>query len=110
MRSPLPTTMPIRLAALRKLVSEPRNNGMLSAEEATSLTEVPNVPNQGNPPWNSPLKSRQVSSLSFPTVHPKGRRDYAIVALLVGCALRRGELALLTLEDIANARERLGHC
>ena len=30
----------------------------------------------------------------------KGKRDFAILALLVGCALRRRELAALTVEDI----------
>ena len=30
----------------------------------------------------------------------KGKRDYAIIALLVGCALRRRELASLMIEDI----------
>ena len=30
----------------------------------------------------------------------KGKRDYAILAVLVGCALRREELASLTVEDV----------
>ena len=30
----------------------------------------------------------------------KGKRDYVIISLLVGCALRRQELALLKIEDI----------
>jgi integrase len=30
----------------------------------------------------------------------KGKRDYVIIALLVGCALRRQELATLKIEDI----------
>ena len=30
----------------------------------------------------------------------KGKRNYVIIALLVGCALRRQELASLTIEDI----------
>ena len=30
----------------------------------------------------------------------KGKRDYVIIALLVGCALRRRELATLNIEDI----------
>jgi site-specific recombinase XerD len=30
----------------------------------------------------------------------KGKRDYVIIALLGGCALRRRELASLTIEDI----------
>ena len=31
---------------------------------------------------------------------PKGKRDFVILALLVGCALRRRELASLSIEDI----------
>ena len=37
---------------------------------------------------------------------PKGKRDYAILALLVGCALRRRELASLTVEDIQMRENR----
>ena len=36
----------------------------------------------------------------------KGTRDYAILALLVGCALRRRELASLTVEDIQMRENR----
>ncbi len=36
----------------------------------------------------------------------KGKRDYAILALLVGCALRRRELASLTVEDIQMRENR----
>ena len=36
----------------------------------------------------------------------KGKRDYTILALLVGCALRRRELASLTVEDIQMRENR----
>ncbi len=36
----------------------------------------------------------------------RGKRDYAILALLVGCALRRRELASLTVEDIQMRENR----
>ena len=36
----------------------------------------------------------------------KGKRNYAILALLVGCALRRRELAFLTVEDIQMRENR----
>ena len=36
-----PSTVNVRLAAVRKLVTEARANGMLSAEEAAHLTEFP---------------------------------------------------------------------
>jgi hypothetical protein len=36
----------------------------------------------------------------------KGKRDYVIPALLVGCALRRRELAILSVEDIQRRENR----
>ena len=36
----------------------------------------------------------------------KGKRDYCILALLVGCGLRRRELANLTIEDIQMRENR----
>jgi hypothetical protein len=44
MESLSPSTTNVRLSAMRKLVSEARKNGMLGAEEAASLTDVPNIP------------------------------------------------------------------
>jgi len=35
-----PSTVNVRLSAMRKLVTEARRNGMLGAEEAANLTEV----------------------------------------------------------------------
>src|SRR5277367_3459121 len=37
-----PSTTNVRLSAVRKMIGEARKNGMLGAEEASSLTEVPN--------------------------------------------------------------------
>jgi len=42
-----PSTTNVRLSAARKLVEEARRNGMLGAEEAASLTDVPNVRQAG---------------------------------------------------------------
>ena len=36
----------------------------------------------------------------------KGKRDYVIIALLVGCALRRQEFATLKIEDIQQREGR----
>jgi integrase len=74
-----PSTVNVRLSAVRKMVGEARRNNMIGSEEAASLTDIPNIPDR--------------SSL-------KGKRDYAILALLVGCALRRHELANLYIEEI----------
>jgi hypothetical protein len=42
-----PSTINIRFSAVRKLVGEARRAGMLGAEEAASLTDVPNIPQKG---------------------------------------------------------------
>jgi hypothetical protein len=42
-----PSTVNVRLAAVRKLVSEARKNGMLSHEDAANLTDIPNVKEKG---------------------------------------------------------------
>jgi site-specific recombinase XerC len=47
MESLSPSTINVRLSAVRKMVEEARKNGMLGAEEAANLTEVPNIPQKG---------------------------------------------------------------
>jgi integrase len=102
-----PSTVNVRLAAVRKLISEARKNGMLSHEDAANLTDIPNVKEKGTRLGNWLTKEQAKELLAVPdrpTV--KGKRDYAILALLVGCALRRRELASLTVEDIQMRENR----
>lgn len=96
-----PSTVNVRLSAVRKLVTEARRNGMLSAEDAAHLTDIPNVRQQGTRLGNWLTKEQARELLAVPDRSTlKGKRDYAMLALLVGCALRRRELAALTVEDI----------
>ena len=96
-----PSTVNVRLSAMRKLVSEARRNGMLGAEEAANLTEVPNIPEKGARLGNWLTREQAKELLAVPDRSTiKGKRDYAILALLVGCALRRQELAELDVEKI----------
>jgi integrase len=102
-----PSTVNVRLAAVRKLVSEARKNGMLSHEDAANLTDIPNVKEKGTRLGNWLTREQARELLAVPdrsTV--KGKRDYAILALLVGCALRRRELASLTVEDLQMRENR----
>jgi integrase len=78
-----PSTINVRLSAIRKLVGEARRNGMIGLEEAANLTE----------------QAKQLLAVPDRSTL-KGKRDYVIIALLVGCALRRRELATLNIEDI----------
>jgi integrase len=96
-----PSTINVRMSAIRKLVGEARRNGLIGLEEAANLTDVPNVRQKGTRlgHWLTREQAREL--LAVPDRSKiKGKRDYVILALLVGCALRRQELASLKIEDI----------
>jgi integrase len=93
-----PSTINVRLSAIRKLVGEARSNGMIGLEEAANLTDVPNVRQTGSN-WLTREQAKEL--LAVPDRSKlKGKRYYVIIALLVGFALRRQELASLKDQDI----------
>ena len=95
------STVNVRLSAIRKMVGEARKNGMLGAEEAENLTGVPNLSQKGTRLGNWLTREQAKELLAVPDRSTlKGKRDYVILAMLVGCALRRQELAALDLETI----------
>ena len=96
-----PSTINVRLSAIRKLVGEAQRNGMIGLEEAANLSDVPNVRQKGSRLGNWLTREQAKELLAVPHRSTlKGKRDYVIIALLVGCALRRRELATLNTEDI----------
>ena len=96
-----PSTINVRLSAIRKMVNEARKNGMLSLEEASQLTEIPNVTQKGTRLGKWLTREQAKESLAVPDRSTlKGKRDYVILALLVGCALRRTGLAELEVSSI----------
>jgi integrase len=106
MESLSPSTINVRLSAVRKMIGEARKHGMLGAEEAASLTEVPNLSQKGTRVGNWLTREQAKELLAVPDRSTlKGKRDYVILALLVGCALRRNELAEL---EVATIQQREG--
>lgn len=96
-----PSTVNVRLSAVRKLVAEARRNGLIGAEEAASLAAVPNIRQKGTRLGNWLTREQTRALLAVPDRSTlKGRRDYGILTLLVGCALRRHELASLDIGTI----------
>ncbi len=96
-----PSTINVRLSAVRKLVGEARRAGMIGIEEAANLNEIPNVRQRGTRLGNWLTRDQAKELLAVPDRSTlKGKRDYVIIALLVGCALRRREVASLSIEDI----------
>jgi integrase len=102
-----PSTINVRLAAVRKMVGEARRAGMISKEEAASLTDIPNIRQKGTRLGNWLTREQAKDLLTVPDRSTlKGKRDYVILALLVGCALRRKELAELDVETIQQREGR----
>ncbi|MCU1249649.1 MAG: phage integrase family protein, partial [Edaphobacter sp.] len=95
------STVNVRLSAVRKLVGEAHRNGIIDAEEAANLAGVPNLSQKGIRLGNWLTREQAKELLTVPDRSKiKGERDYAILALLLGCALRRQELASLEVADI----------
>src|SRR5258708_6065841 len=84
----------IRMSAIRKLAGEAVDKGLLAPELAASISRVKSVKSKGIRVGNL-LSVRQAQDLlSAPDVATtKGLRDRAILAVLIGCGLRRSEVA-----------------
>jgi integrase len=79
---------------------------MIGSEEAASLTDVPNIRQKGTRLGNWLTREQAKELLAVPDRSTlKGKRDYVILAFLVGCALRRNELAEL---DVVTIQQREG--
>jgi site-specific recombinase XerD len=87
----------IRMSAIRKLAGEAADNGLIAPELAAGIARVKSVKSTGIRVGNW-LSLRQAQALlSAPDVATVKRlRDRAILAVLLGCGLRRSEVAALT--------------
>jgi site-specific recombinase XerD len=91
----------IRMSAIRKLAAEAADNGLLAPELAQGISRVKSVKSTGIRVGNW-LSQRQAQALlSAPDVSTvRGLRDRAILAVLLGCGLRRSEVAPLTFAHV----------
>src|SRR4051812_46289021 len=96
-----PATINLRLAAVRRLAYEAADTGILSPELAAGIRRVKGAKRigvrLGN--WLTAEQSRVL--LQTPDVQTlKGSRDRAMLALMLGCGLRRGEIAGLKVDHL----------
>jgi integrase len=96
-----PATINLRLAAVRRLAYEAADSGLLSPELAAGIRRVKGVRRLGvrigN--WLTVDQSRRV--LTEPHIETlRTKRNHAMVAMLLGCGLRRGELLALTMNSV----------
>src|SRR5881397_1662455 len=91
----------IRMSAIRKLAAEAADNGLLAPDLAAGISRVKSVKSTGIRVGNW-LSQRQAQALlSAPDVSTvRGLRDRAILAILLGCGLRRSEVAALTFAHV----------
>src|SRR5438309_5902488 len=90
-----------RLAAVRRIAYEAADAGLLSPELAAGIRRVKGVRRigvrLGN--WLTPEQGRRLLA-EADIATPRARRDHAMLAMLIGCGLRRAELLALKLESI----------
>jgi integrase len=91
----------VRITAVRKLAVEAADNGLLAPELAAGIARIKGVKSKGVRVGNW-LSIRQAQMLlNTPDVSTnRGLRDRAILAVLLGCGLRRSEVAALTFGHI----------
>jgi len=101
-----PGTVNLRLGAVRRLAYEAADCGLLSADLAAGIRRVKGVKKlgvrlgnwltaeQGQALWQAPDRQRL-----------KGKRDRALLALMLACGLRRHEVVTLTLDHVQQREE-----
>ena len=96
-----PGTINVRLAAVRRLAYEAADTGLLSPELAAGIRRVKGSKKLGMKLGNWLTVDEARTLWQLPDAFMlKGKRDRAILAVLLGCGLRRGELIDLTFDHL----------
>src|SRR3954462_5496377 len=91
----------VRITAVRKLAVEAADNGLLAPDLAAGITRIKGVKMKGVRVGNWLSVPQAQALLNAPdAATKKGLRGRAILAVLLGCGLRRSEVASLTFRHI----------
>jgi len=102
-----PTTINVQLSAIRKLAAEAADNRLLDVDLAAGIAKVRGVKNEGIRAGNWLTREQARELLLAPdTSTLKGKRDRAILAVLLGCGLRRSELVALEVRQVEQRENR----
>ena len=96
-----PSSINVRLSAIRKLANESADNGFLAPEAAAAIGRVKGAKRHGirTGNWLTPGQAEHMLALPDRETN-QGKRDRALLCLLIGCGLRREELARLSIAHI----------
>jgi site-specific recombinase XerD len=101
-----PGTINLRLGAVRRLAYEASDCGLLSADLAAGIRRVKGVKKIGVRLGNWLLPDQAITLLEAPDPETmKGKRDLALLAILVACGLRRHEAVELKVSDLQQREE-----
>jgi site-specific recombinase XerD len=91
----------VQLSAIRKLAAEAADNGLLAPELAAAIGRVKGVKRHGTRTGNWLTQAQAEKMIAAPNrVTNKGKRDRALLCLLIGCGLRREEISLMMVDRI----------
>ncbi len=95
------STINLRLAAVRRLAYEASDAGLLRPDLAAGIRRVQGEKKHGVriDNWLTAEQGRKLLSV-FDRSCLRGMRDYAMIAVLLGCGLRRAELASVTVDHL----------
>ena len=106
-RALAPSTINVRLGAVRRVAYEAADSALLSPELAAGIRRVKGAKSLGVRIGNWLSLEQAQSLMAARLSHTlRARRDSAMVALLLGCGLRRSELVGLEFDDL---QSREGH-
>lgn len=102
-----PSTINLKLSAVRKLAQEAADNGYMDQAIANGVGKVKGVKTAGTRAGNWLTQEQAQKLLNTPDVSTlKGLRDRAVLAVMLGCGLRRSEVAALATEHVQQREGR----
>ena len=101
------STVTLNLTAIRRLAAEAADNGFITSEVAAGIARIRGVRRNGLRigKWLTIQEAEKL--MDSPDVSTlKGKRDKALLAVLVGCGLRREEAARLSFQHVQEREGR----
>jgi integrase/recombinase XerD len=102
-----PSSINVRLSAIRRLALEAADNGLMAPELAAGIARAKGAKRSGVRLGHWLTAEQADRLLALPDLTTiKGIRDSAVLAVLVGAGLRRSELAALNVDHVQNRESR----
>jgi site-specific recombinase XerD len=102
-----PSSINVRLSAIRRLALEAADNGLMATELAAGISRAKGAKRSGVRLGHWLTAEQAERLLAVPDLTTiKGVRDSAVLALLIGSGLRRSELAGLNVDHIQHRNNR----